>query len=79
MNTITIHKSGNGGEALRVDSIGNGLAYNVLFGEAGSSMRNLYFQGDDATTFRNEIEAIETAWPEKPTRDCWLMAVDPYL
>jgi len=77
--TVTIHKSGHGGDALRVDSLYNGGAYNVMFGEAGAPMRNLYFQGDDATQLRDEFDALETAEPETATRDLWFRVLDPYM
>lgn len=77
--TVTIHKSGQGADALRVDSLYNGGAYNILFGEAGAPMRNLFFQGDDATQLRDEFDALETAEPETPTRDLWFRVLDPYM
>lgn len=74
-----IHDSGQGGERLRVTSYGNGTAYNVEFGEAGAPTRNLYFQGDDATELSNELDALEQLFPETPTRDLWMLALDPYM
>lgn len=79
MNTITIHQSGIGADKLAINSIGNGLAYNVCFGEAGSPLRNIFFQGDDATHLRDEFDAAEQAFPEVDTRDVWLRVLDPYL
>lgn len=79
MSTVTIHDSGKGGERVRVESIGNGLAYAAYFGEAGSPVCNLYFQGEDASQIRDEIEALEHANPERLTRDIWLSVLDQYL
>ena len=79
MQTITIHDSGNGGDRIKIDSIGNGLNYAVCFGEAGSPMHNLYFQGEDAIAIRNEFDAMESANPEMATRDIWFTVLDPYL
>jgi len=79
MSHITIHDSGEGAERLRVDSYDNGTAYNVSFGEAGSPMRNIYFHGDHATALRETFDAIEAINPDKPTRDVWFDALDPYL
>lgn len=79
MKTITIHKSSAGGDKLVVDSIGNGLALAFYFGEAGSPMRTVYFQGDDAFQIEAEFDAMENAFPDKPTRDVWLDVLEPYL
>ncbi len=76
---ITIHKSGTGSEKLKVDSFYNGGAYNVSFGEAGSPMRNLFFQGDEATILRDEFDTLEQLNPEISAREIWLRVVDPYL
>jgi hypothetical protein len=76
---ITIHKSGAGGEKLQVDSFYNGRAYSVSFGEAGSPMRNLFFQGDDATVLRDEFDTLDELNPEILTRDLWLRVLDPYM
>lgn len=77
--TATIHKSGNGADKLEVTSYHNGLSYNFAFGEAGSPMRNVYLQGDDASQIRDEYDAWEEREPEKPCRDIWLALLDPYL
>lgn len=79
MNSVMIHQSGIGAEALSVVSYGNGLAYLLKFGSAGNPSRDLYLQGDDATAFRDEFDAMETANPEMPSRDIWLAVSDPYL
>lgn len=79
MNIVTIHDSGIGGDRLRVDSHGNGLAYAFQFGEAGSPMRTLFFQGDDASQIRDEFDNLESANPEMPTREAWFTLLDPYL
>ena len=76
---ITIHKSGTGSEKLQIDSFYNGGAYNVSFGEAGSPMRNLFFQGDDALQLRDDFDAMESANVEISAREIWLRAIDPYL
>lgn len=44
----------------RVTSYGNGLAYAVDNLTAG---QGLYFQGDDADTFRDELEALTEGSP----------------
>jgi hypothetical protein len=79
MAYVTIHDSGTAGDRLQVDSWFNGLAYNFHFGEAGSPMRNVYLQGDDATAIRDEFDAMEGANPEMESRDIWLTLLDPYL
>lgn len=79
MQAVTIHKSGAGADKFEVVSYGNGLAYNFMFGEAGSPMRNVYLQGDDALQIRDEFDAWEEREPEKLTRDIWLDLLDPYL
>jgi hypothetical protein len=79
MTFIRIHESGRGCKKITVDSWYNGGAYNVSFGEAGSPMRNIYFQGDDAIAIRDEFDALETAEPETLSRDLWLRVLDPYL
>lgn len=79
MSFVSIHDSGQGGGRLRVDSYFNGLAYNFSFGEAGSPMRNIYLQGDDAAHIRAEFDAWENREPEKPSRHIWLEILGPYL
>lgn len=79
MAFVTIHKSGTGGEQFTVDSYHNGLAYNFSFGCAGTPMRNVYLQGDDAAQIRDEFDALESDDPERESRDIWLELIDPYL
>jgi hypothetical protein len=79
MTRVEIHKSGNGADTLQVVSHGAGLAYAIQFGESGAPMRNLFFQGDDASAIRADYDAAEIAAPGTPSRDIWLRAVDPYL
>lgn len=79
MKSVVIHSSGQGGDKLEITSYGNGTAYNLTFGEAGSPMRNLFFQGDEASLIRDEFDSIETAFPQMETRDVWLSVLDPYL
>lgn len=79
MKSVVIHSSGHGGDKLEIISYGNGTAYNVAFGEAGSPMHNLFFQGDDASLISDEFDSIETAFPHMETRDVWLSVLDPYL
>ena len=76
---ITIHESGNLADKLRVVSYGNGTSYAFHFGEAGSPMRTLFFQGDDVLALRAEYDALETNEPETECRDHWLSVLDPYL
>lgn len=79
MNTVTIHESGASGDKLRVDSIGNGMAYAVHFGETGAPMRDLFFQGEDATILRADFDALEDAQPDESTRSVWLFILGDYL
>ena len=79
MKSICIHESGQGADKLRVISYGNGMSYAVQFGESGVPMRDLYFQGDDATELRDEFETLESSRPDELSRDHWLAALDPYL
>jgi hypothetical protein len=76
---VTIHKSGEGAESLKVISYNNGLSYAFNFGEAGSPMRTVYLQGDDAGDIRAEYDAAEAANPYEPCRDIWLGLLDPHL
>lgn len=79
MKQVMIHRSGNGADALQIVSHGNGLAYAFQFGESGSPMRTLFFQGEDASAIRADYDAAEIAAPATPCRDHWLRVVDPYL
>lgn len=79
MTIITIHDSGEGSDRFRIDSWYNGGSYNFRFGQAGSPMRNLFLQGDDATQIRDAFDHLETLKPDTPTRDVWLEILDPYL
>lgn len=79
MQRVTIHESGAGAERLEVVSYGNGLSYDFRFGQAGSPMRNVFLQGDDALQIRDEFDAWEEREPEAPPRDIWLNLIDPYL
>ena len=76
MAYVTIHESGSGADKVKVDSYWNGAAYNISFGEAGSPMQNIFFQGEDALELRYVFEDIDEATPD---REAWLEAVDPYL
>lgn len=76
---VTIHQSGAQAGKFQVVSYGNGTAYAFQFGEAGSPMRTLFLQGDDASQIRAEFDAIEAANPDTLTRDAWLEVLDPYL
>ena len=79
MRDVTIHESGQGADMLRVNSLGNGRAYAIEFGEAGAPMRNLFFQGDDATDLRARFDIIKSRRADKPTRDIWLSLLDEHL
>lgn len=53
-------------------SYGNGLAYCLtdktnISGDEDSC--SLFVQGDDAITFRDELESLETTYPERPFND----------
>ena len=76
---ITIHRSGEGADALSVDSYNNGWGYAIHFGEAGSPMLTRWFQDEDALTIREAYDALETAQPDTPCREHWLTVLDPYL
>lgn len=78
MSFVNIHESGTGSEKFQVDSYYNGLAYNFSFGQAGTPMRNIFLQGDDAVSIRDDFDAWESREPEKPNRDIWLALIDPY-
>lgn len=79
MAFTTIHTSGTGSEKLTVDSYYNGAAYNFNFGCAGSPMRNVFLQGDDALQIREDFDRWETECPKKATREIWQELIDPYL
>lgn len=79
MQSVTIHQSGEGADKMQVISYGNGTAYAANFGETGSPMRSIYFQGEDATQIRNEFDALENSEPDTETRDIWMRVLDPYL
>ena len=76
MTQETIHESGSGADKVKVDSYGYGLAYSILLGEAGSPMRNLFFQGEDALELYCAFLDVD---PKTPDRNAWLEALDPYL
>lgn len=48
------------GVEFRLDSYGNGAAYTLVNAAAN---RSTYVQGDDATQFRDELDAVETTFP----------------
>ena len=48
------------GKLFRLDSYGNGAAYTLWDLTTGASV---YLQGDDATTFRDELDKVETVMP----------------
>ena len=77
MSQVEIHDTGAGANRMRVTSHGNGFAYSVSFGEAGSPMRDIFVQGDDAIELRHAYDAAETVGLS--CRDAWLAAVDPHL
>ena len=79
MSFTTIHESGTDAEIFRVDSYFNGLAYNFTFGQAGTPMRNVFLQGDDASAIRKEFDHMEIARPAMSSREIWFELLDPYL
>lgn len=79
MKRTVIHRSGEGANAFRVVSYGNGLSYAFQFGEAGHPSRDIFMQGGEATAIRDEYEALEAARPDAPCRDLWFEVLDPYL
>lgn len=81
MRQTQIHDSldASGTNRLTVTSHGNGVAYAVQMGSTGEPMRTLFLQGDDATTLRDEFDAMEQARPYLATRDIWLLVLDAYL
>ncbi len=62
MRQVTLSDTPN----YRLVSYGNGLAYSLAKKETTT---DVYFQGDDATQFREELEAMENADPERLTDD----------
>lgn len=79
MGFVTIHRSGTDANFVQVDSYHNGGAYNVSFGEAGTSMRNVFLQGDDALVFREQWDAIEARHPDRLTFEVITEIMDDYL
>lgn len=79
MGFVTIHESGTGADKFTVNSYFNGLAYNFSFGQAGTPMRNIYVQGDDASAMRAEFDGMEETFPHMKSRDIWITILDPYL
>ena len=79
MNIYCVHTSGHGGETLRVTSYGNGTAYNVEFGSAGSPMWNIFLQGDDALQLNDDFDTLQEVFPDLSDRDIWLKSVDQYI
>lgn len=45
-------------------SFGNGLAYDLT---RRDGLGNVFVQGDDASTFRDELDAMESAAPDRAT------------
>lgn len=58
-HTVTIAQ----GAPYSLDSYGNGLAYELKC----EGEESVFVQGDDATTFREEYEALERMFPNAPT------------
>ena len=79
MTFVTIHRSGESSDCLRVDSCHNGAEYAVHFGAGTGPFRTLFFQGDDAADLRASFDALEEREPETPSRDHWLTVLDPHL
>lgn len=63
-------------DGFTVDSYGNGTAYNVCFGRAGTSMRNVFVQGDDAAELSDRIEAMECVAPSMVYVDMYSEALE---
>lgn len=57
MKTITIHNT----PSFRIDSTGNGLSYDFTHKKQN---KYVFFQGDDAIEFENELKAYEKAFPD---------------
>lgn len=76
---IVIHQSGEGADKFIVRSYHNGLSLNFEFGAAGSPMRNVFLQGEDASRIREEFDEQEKTFPDKESRQVWLDLIDPYL
>lgn len=53
--------------AYRLVSYGNGLSYSLELRIEGEPLRTVFVQGDDATQFRAELDALEAAYPETST------------
>ena len=60
MTIVTIHD----GADFKIASHGNGWAYLIV---NKSLDRDMWLQDDDATQFRNELDALERAQPERAT------------
>jgi hypothetical protein len=56
MTRTIIHNT----DKFRVDSFGNGLCYELTL-HGRPELPSLFFQGDDASMFRQEVEAGEKA------------------
>ena len=56
MKTVTISQ----GQRYKLDSLGNGWAYTL---RDLLTKQSVWFQDDDAAQLRDELEALETRWP----------------
>ncbi len=62
MTRTTIYHS----DRFDVVSYGNGLSYAV---HDNINKKSMFAQGDDAVIFRDELEAFETTFPDRPYDD----------
>lgn len=69
------------GATFRLDSFGNGAAYTLFskqFIDRPDTWTSVWFDGDDAVTLRDELDAIEGAFP-RDSRDMTLSRLaEPY-
>lgn len=63
------------GERYQLVSYGNGVAYEIREKDKTTS---LFVQGDDATTLKQELDAIEAAFPEMSIDDVLARLWEPY-
>jgi hypothetical protein len=59
----------------QVTSYGNGLAYSVQHKPSGA---DVFFQGDDAETFRDEFDALTTGTPSLSFADALQVIFSEY-
>ena len=56
-------------------SWGNGAAYCL---RRKTDLRTIFFQGEDAGLFRDELDTMEKVWPHRPTDELLALLWDQY-